>query len=80
MAGSKCAEVGKRQRWISAELEFVQSRLAATIAYARSAELLSLLMPVSKGNTVSTVREHALAIRYPYCDRTRRHQAQSQAI
>ncbi|UUZ62891.1 hypothetical protein LP417_24110 [Polaromonas sp. P1-6] len=61
-AGGACAEIRKRQRWISAELEFVQSQLAATIPYAKSAELLCLLLPVSKGNAVSTVREHALAV------------------
>ena len=37
----------KRQRWISAELEFVQSQLAATLPYARTARILSLLMPVA---------------------------------
>ena len=42
-------------------MEFIQSQLAATIPYARSADLLSLLLPVSKGNAASTVREHALA-------------------
>lgn len=62
IAGSTGTEVQKRQRWISAELEFVQSQLAATIPYARAAELLGLLLPVSKGNAVSTVREHTLAV------------------
>ena len=52
----------KRQRWISAELEFVQSQLAATLPYARSAKLLGLLLPVMAGNAASTVREHLLAI------------------
>ena len=52
----------KRQRWISAELEFVQSQLAATLPYARTAQILSLLMPVAGGNAASTVREHLLAI------------------
>lgn len=52
----------QRQRWISAELEFVQSQLAATLPYARSAQILGLLLPVAAGNAVSTVREHLLAI------------------
>jgi len=52
----------KRQRWISAELEFVQSQLAATLPYTRSAQILGLLLPVAAGNAVSTVREHLLAI------------------
>jgi hypothetical protein len=30
------------RRWISAELEYVQSRLAATIPYAKSSALLAL--------------------------------------
>jgi hypothetical protein len=51
----------QRQRWISAEFEFVQSQLAATLPYARSAKILGLLLPVAAGNAVSTVREHLLA-------------------
>lgn len=58
---AECHVARKRQRWFSAEMEFIQSQLAATIPYARSADLLSLLLPVSKGNAASTVREHALA-------------------
>lgn len=52
---------GKRRRWISAELEFVQSQLASTIPYAKSAELLSMLLPAASGNSISTVRRHTLA-------------------
>ena len=55
------AKHGKRQRWISAELEFVQSQLASTIPYAKSAELLSMLLPAASGNSISTVRRHTLA-------------------
>lgn len=51
---------GKRQRWISAELEFVQSQLAATIPYAKAAELLNMLLPATNGGSVSAVRRHAL--------------------
>ena len=45
----------RRERWISAELEFVQSQLAATLPYARSAKVLGMLLPVAAGNAVSTV-------------------------
>ncbi|MDM0002830.1 hypothetical protein QTI24_29860 [Variovorax sp. J22P240] len=41
------AEIAGRRRWISAELEYVPSHLAATIPYARSSELLELLLPVA---------------------------------
>jgi hypothetical protein len=53
--------VATRQRWISAEMEFVHSRLAATVPYARASELLRLLLPPGKGAATSTVRAHALA-------------------
>lgn len=56
------AEIGVRRRWISAELEYVQSRLAATIPYAKSSELLELLLPVAAANAPSTLREHALGV------------------
>jgi len=55
------AKDGKRQRWVSAELEFVQSQLVSTIHYAKSAELLSMLLPAASGNSISTVRCHTLA-------------------
>jgi len=41
-------------------LEYVQSRLAATIPYAKSSELLELLLPVVGANATSTVRRHTL--------------------
>jgi hypothetical protein len=50
------------RRWISAELEYVQSRLAATIPYARSSELLEMLLPVVAANSPSTVRRHTLGV------------------
>ena len=50
----------RARRWISAELEYVQSRLAATIPYAKSSELLELLLPVVGANATSTVRRHTL--------------------
>ena len=39
-----------RPRWIAPELECVQSELAAVLPYARSAELLSKLLPIGAGN------------------------------
>jgi len=48
--------------WVSPELEFVQSQLAATIPYARTAALLELVLPVNAGNAPSTVRRHALSV------------------
>ena len=48
--------------WVSPELEFVQSQLAATIPYARTADLMNLLLPVDAGNAPSTVRRHALGV------------------
>ena len=54
------ANDGKRRRWISAELEFVQSQLAATLPYKKSAELLNMLLPTTH-SSISTVRRHALA-------------------
>lgn len=58
--GRDQANTGRRQRWISAELEFVQSQLAATIPYAKAAELLNMLLPTTNAGSVSTVRRHAL--------------------
>lgn len=52
----------QRQPWIQARLEFVQSQLAATSPYARSAQILGFPLPVATGNAASTVREHLLDI------------------
>ncbi|RYF54458.1 MAG: hypothetical protein EOO27_23670, partial [Comamonadaceae bacterium] len=52
----------RARRWISAELQYVQSRLAATIPYGKSSELLELLLPVAGANAPSTVRRHTLDI------------------
>jgi hypothetical protein len=52
----------RRRRWLSAELEYVQSRLATTFPYVRSSELLELLLPVAAANAPSMVREHTLRI------------------
>ena len=43
-------------------MEFIQSQLAATIPYARTAELLGHLLPVTAGNASSTVRRHTLGV------------------
>ncbi len=51
-----------RQRWIAPELECVQSELAAVLPYARSAELLSKLLPIGAGNSASTVRARTLHV------------------
>jgi len=51
-----------RQRWIAPELEYVQSELAAVLPYARSAELLSKLLPIGAGNSASTVRARTLHV------------------
>jgi hypothetical protein len=48
--------------WVSPELEFIQSQLGATIPYARSAELMALLLPVDVGGAPSTVRRRALRV------------------
>ncbi|CAN7779175.1 hypothetical protein LJR084_008084 [Variovorax sp. LjRoot84] len=61
----RCSTVPSERRarpWISAELEYVQSRLAATIPYAKSSELLELLLPVAGANATSTVRRHTLDV------------------
>src|SRR5260370_5229910 len=51
-----------RQRWIAPELECVQSELAAVLPYARSAELLSKLLPLGAGNSARTVRARTLHV------------------
>ena len=61
-AKSDDPSLGPRQRWIAAELEFVQSQLAATLPYARAADSLRLLLPVATGNAASTVRERILHV------------------
>ena len=67
-----CVNDGKRtqafsisglKRWVSPELEYVQAKLAATLPYAKAAELMSLLLPVDIGAAPSTVRRRTLAVR-----------------
>ncbi len=48
--------------WVSPELVYTQGQLAATIPYARTAELLELVLPVDAGNAPSTVRRNALTV------------------
>ncbi len=48
--------------WVSPELEFIQSKLAAMIPYACTADLVELLLPVDAGNAPSTVRRRALSV------------------
>ncbi|RZL92607.1 MAG: hypothetical protein EOP82_09675 [Variovorax sp.] len=43
-------------------VQYVQSRLAATIPYAKCSELLELLVPAARANAPSTVRRHTLDI------------------
>ena len=51
-----------RRRWMSAELECVQSELAATLPYERSAQILRMLLPIGRGNSASTVRDRTLRV------------------
>jgi hypothetical protein len=59
----KAGEITSAARgcWISAELLYVHSRLAATLPYARATEVLELLLPKGAAAVPSTVRAHALA-------------------
>ena len=59
---AKTVKIEGLKDWVSPELEFVQSQLAATIPYARTAEILALLLPVEVGSTPSTVRRRALRV------------------
>jgi hypothetical protein len=51
-----------RRRWISAELECVQSELAATLPYERSSQILRMLLPIGCGHSASTVRDRTLRV------------------
>jgi hypothetical protein len=61
-AGSNTVKINGLANWLSPELELIQSKLAATIPYARSAELVSLLLPASAGNAISTVRRRTIQV------------------
>ena len=61
-AGTGGAGRQSRQRWISAELECVQSELAATLSYERSSQILRLLLPIGTGRSASTERDRTLRV------------------
>ena len=61
-APAKTVKVDSLVNWLSPEFEFIQGQLAATIPYARTAELLGLLLPVGAGNAPSTVRRPAIRV------------------
>jgi hypothetical protein len=58
-AHTQTVQIYGQVNWV---LEFLQSQLAATIPYARTAELLELLLPVAAGNAPSTVHRHVLSV------------------
>ncbi len=60
-----CARTVKldgRNTWVAPELGYVQSHLAATMAYARAKRLLEMFLPISAGNSVSSVRRRTFAV------------------
>ena len=59
---AKTVKIDGLVNWVSPELEFIQSKLAAMIPYARTADLLELLLPVEAGNAPSTIRRRALSV------------------
>lgn len=61
-AGANTVKINGLANWVSPELELIQSKLAATIPYARSAALLRLLLPASAGNAISTVRRRTIKV------------------
>ena len=61
-ARARTVQIAGLEHWVSPELEFIQSQLAATIPYARTAELLDLLLPIATGNASTTVRRHTLSV------------------
>jgi hypothetical protein len=66
---AKTVKIDGLVNWVSPELEFIQSQLAAMIPYARTADLLDLLLPVAAGNAPSTVRRRVHGIRGQPADR-----------
>jgi hypothetical protein len=63
--GCAAAGTGPRtpqRRWISAELECVQSELAASLSYQRCAQVLRRLLPIGRGHSASTVRARTLRV------------------
>ena len=60
--GAETVRIEGLDRWTAPELEYVQSRLAATVPYARTTEILGLLLPKQASSSVSSVRRRALAV------------------
>ncbi len=58
----KTVRIDELVNWVSPELEFIQSKLAAMIPYTRTADLLELMLPVDTANAPSTVRRRALSV------------------
>jgi hypothetical protein len=61
-SGTKTLTIEGMANWVAPELEYVQSRLAAGLPYARASELLTLLLPVNAGNSTSALRRRTLAV------------------
>ena len=61
-AASGAGQHAPRRRWVSAELECVQSELAASLSYRRSAQVLRMLLPIGPGHSASTVRARTLRV------------------
>jgi len=62
-----CTDAGTGQRkpqrrWVSAELECVQSELAASLSYEHTAQVLRRLLPIGRGHSDSTVRARTLRV------------------
>jgi hypothetical protein len=62
-----CTDAGGGQRkpqrrWVSAELECVQSELAASLSYEHTAQVLRRLLPIGRGHSASTVRARTLRV------------------
>jgi hypothetical protein len=61
-----CTDAGTGQRkpqrrWVSAELECVQSELAASLSYEHT-QVLRRLLPIGRGHSASTVRARTLRV------------------
>jgi len=62
-----CPDAGAGQRnpqrrWVSAELECVQSELAASLSYEHTGQVLRRLLPIGRGHSASTVRARTLRV------------------
>jgi hypothetical protein len=56
----RSVQVDGLKGWVSPELDYVHNQLAATLPYARTVQLLTLLLPVEAGNTVASARRRVL--------------------